>query len=340
MGTFHVYPVYRSGTVETSPLSHFNRNHRMAVKETFIMKPVKHKKTTAFERKRNTVGALFLLPMLIMVGTFIMWPLVDVVRYSFFDWNGISSNMTFVGLYNYKALLNLKYLKEMLLGTFFYSACVTFLTIVLSFIIALALDQNGKGHINRNLLRALWFFPCLLSLAVSGMLWKIVFNYNNGIANYLLKSFGRKPVNWLETPGLATVAIVVASVWATVGMCIVIFLAGLQSIDHEYYEAAAIDGASSFQQLTSITLPLMGPSITVNVLTTTISTFKMYELPKIITNGGPRGTTMLFAQKIYELGLEGSDFGRGSAVSVVLILIITVISIIQFVYLRKKEDVF
>lgn len=298
-------------------------------------------KIKTFERNKTIVGTVFLIPMLVLVGMFILWPLVDVVRYSFYEWNGIFGvPKIFVGFNNYKTMTEVQGFKEMLIATAVFAACVTALTVTVSFLVALFLDKKGKGRINRSLLRCLWFFPCLLSLSVSGMLWKIMFNYNNGIVNFILEAVGLAKINWLEDPVLATVSNVVASVWATMGMCIVIFLAGLQSIDQELYEAAAIDGALPKHQLRYITLPMMMPSITINVLTTTISTFKMYEIPRIVTNGGPGNKTTLFTQRIYDLGLVYGDFGRGCAVAVVLILIIACISIIQFAYLRKKGDIY
>lgn len=297
-------------------------------------------KTLSFERQKTITGMLFLIPMLVLVAVFILWPLIDVVRYSFYDWNGIAATMNFVGFANYKTFAEVQGFKEMLVATAIFAVCVTALTVTLSFLVALFLDKKGKGRINRSFLRCLWFFPCLLSMSVSGMLWKIMFNYNNGIINFMLEAVGLERVNWLENVVLATVSNVVASVWATAGMCIVIFLAGLQSIDQDLYEAAELDGASPKHQLRYITLPMMMPSITINVLTTTISTFKMYEIPRIITNGGPGNKTTLFTQRIYDLGLVYGEFSRGCAVAVVLILIISFVSILQFIYLRKKGDIY
>ncbi len=299
-----------------------------------------HANSTTFERKRTLTGVLFLIPTVVLVGMFVVWPLLNVFQLSFFDWNGVSATKTFVGLENFKSLTKIPGFWEMAWGTVVYAVGVTAFTISISFIVALALDKKGRGRVNRGFMRVMWFLPCLLSMAVVGILWRIMYNYNTGVINNVLESLGVKSVNWLETYGVTRWAIIIASVWSQIGMCVVIFLAGLQSIPPELYEASAIDGASPRQKLFRITIPMMAPSITINMLTTTITAFKMYELPLIVSNGLPGYHTRLLTQKIYDLGFKDHNFGRGSALSVVLILVITAISLIQLVYLRKREDIY
>lgn len=300
----------------------------------------KKKHVSAFEKRRTITGVLFLLPTIIITCTFIIWPLIQVFRFSFTDWNGLSSAMNFIGIENYKNLTAITGFWDMCRATVVFAICVTALTIVVAFLMALVLDKSGPWRVNRGLMRAFWFFPCLLSGTVIGILWRIMYNFNNGIINTLIKSAGGSAINWLEDPTMAMFSVVVASVWAQTGMCIIIFLAGLQSIDMGLYEAAAIDGASPRQQLLKITVPMMAPSITINVLTTTIAAFKMYELPNNISNGGPGFSTTLITSQIYALGFGTVKTGLASSLSVVLILIITLISLIQLVYLRKREDIY
>ena len=303
-------------------------------------------KTTKFERQRTVTGAIFLLPVLLFVAFFVIWPLIQVIILSFTDWNGISKTYNFIGLSNYENLTSIEGFWDMCKATVIFSLCVTFLTIVVSFLVALILDKKGPWRINRGIMRSLWFFPCLLSGTVVGILWRIMYNYNNGVLNTIITTItgARKGVNWLENPQLTIYAVVIACVWASMGMCIVVFLAGLQSIDSSLYEAAEIDGASPFKQLVHITWPLMAPSVTINVLTTSIAAFKMYELPLNVSNGGPGYTTTLITKEIYFLGFTcaGKDGagGRGAALSVVLILIIALISLIELIYMRNREDIY
>ena len=167
-----------------------------------------------------------------------------------------------------------------------------------------------------------------------------MYNYNNGVINKIITSAGLPAVNWLETRGITNIAIIIGAAWVQIGLCVVVFLAGLQSIPQEMYEAASIDGATPSQQLKNITIPMMASSITINVITTTIAAFKAYELPYLISKGLPGHSTLLITQRIFFFGFQAFDYGRGSALSVVLLLIIALISLVQLVVLRKREDIF
>lgn len=297
-------------------------------------------KISRFERSRIRTGVLFLIPSAVLCITFIVLPLINVFIYSFYEWNGISKDKLYVGLDNFKELPSTEGFWDMAKATLFFAFGTTILVVLIAFIVALALDRKGKWRINRNLMRALWFFPCILSGAVVGIIWRIMYNYNNGVINSILKGIGLQPVNWLETYGLTNLAVIIAAVWVQLGLCVVIFLAGLQSIPSDLFEAAAIDGANSRQIRRNIIVPIMAPSITINVLTTSIASFKMYELPWLVSGGLPGYSTRLLTQRIYAFAFQAGRFGIGSALAVLLILIITSISLIQLVVLRKREDIY
>ncbi len=302
----------------------------------------KKKHRTKFETKRTWTGILFLLPCTILVVMFIIVPVINVVRYSFNESSiANASDMTFVGLDNYKAVPQTEGFNEMITATVVFAIGVTIVTVGVAFIVALALDKRGKGYINRGFMRALWFFPALLSALIVGILWRIMYHYTNGVINKTLVSFGAERVNWLETPWLTNFAVIIAAVWLLMGLCIVIFLAGLQSIPNELYEAARIDGASKRQIRRSITIPMMAPAITINVLTTSIAAFKMYELPWFISLGLPGYSTRLLTQRIYFYGFEATNLmGIGAALSVILIIVITLISLVQLFVLRRRENIY
>lgn len=303
---------------------------------------IKKKHRTKFETKRTLTGILFLLPCTILVVMFIVVPVINVVRYSFHETSlANADDMTFVGLDNYRAVPQTEGFNEMIIATIIFAIGVTILTVGVAFIVALALDKRGRGYINRGFMRALWFFPALLSPAIVGILWRIMYHYTNGVINKTLLQFGAERVNWLETPWLTNVAVIIAAVWLLMGLCIVIFLAGLQSIPTELYEAARIDGASRRKIRRHITIPMMAPAITINVLTTSIAAFKMYELPWFISLGLPGYSTRLLTQRIYFYGFEATNLmGIGAALSVVLIIVITLISLVQLFVLRKREDIY
>ena len=303
-------------------------------------KAITRKPLSGFERARVRAGVLFLIPAALLCLVFIVVPLVSVVVYSFNEKSSVGTAMTYVGTANYAMLPSTEGFWQMVWATLLFAFGSTVLIVVLSFFVAMALDSRHVPRVSRNLFRAMWFFPCILSGAVVGILWRIMYTYNNGVINTVLKSLGLQPVNWLETYGLTNFAVIIAAVWSQMGMCIVIFLAGLQGIPGELIEAASIDGASSAQVRAHIILPMMAPSITINVLTTSISAFKMYELPWIISKGLPGYSTRLLTQRIHFFGFESSKFGLGSALSVILILVITAISLVQLVVLRRREDIY
>ena len=294
----------------------------------------------ALERGKNRAGMLFILPSVILCAVFMLWPLFEVVRYSFTDWNGVSETYNYVMFRNYAGINEIDGFNEMMIATITFAIGTTVLTVLIAFLTALALDKKGKGRLPRGLMRSLWFLPALLSGTVVGMLWRIMYNYNNGVINKVLVSMGLDKVNWLETRGITNIAVIVGSTWVQIGFCVIVFLAGLQSIPQELYEAAAIDGAVPRQQLWHITLPMMASSITINVITTTIAGFKAYELPYNISKGMPGKSTLLMTQRIFFFGFQDFDYGLGSALSVFLLLIIAAISLIQLIYLKKREDIY
>lgn len=297
-------------------------------------------KMSQLQKNQRTTGFFFIIPSLALCFIFMLIPLFDVIRYSFTDWDGLSKSYNFVGFKNYLHLHELEGFGEMMVATVTFAVGMTVITVLIAFLAALALDKKGKGRLPRGLMRALWFFPALLSGAVVGILWRIMYNYQNGVINSIITSVGLDKVNWLETRVVTNIAIIIGAAWIQIGLCVVVFLAGLQSIPQDLYEAAAIDGATPRQQLKHVTIPMMASSITINVITTTIAGFKAYELPYLISNGLPGHSTLLLTQRINFLGFQAYDYGRGSALSVVLLVIIALISLAQLIVLRKREDIF
>ena len=225
-------------------------------------------------------------------------------------------------------------------ATLIYAVGVTAFVVVSGYLLALALDKTGRMRLNRTFMRVMWFFPCLLSGIIVGIIWHIMYNYNSGLINYLLNMMGLGSINWLETYGVTMLAVIAASVWGQIGMCAIIFLAGLQSISNDILEAAEIDGASKWVKEIKIVLPIMAPSITINVITTSIAAFKAYELPFTVSNGLPGYSTRLLTQRVYFYSFETNKYGVASALSVLLVIVITVISLLQLLVLKKREDIY
>ena len=299
------------------------------------------KKSKSYLQQRINQGTLFCVPAIVLTALMVVAPLIYVVYLSFHDWNGsFKKEPKFVGLEKYINLPKTVGFEDMLKFTLFFAIVVTFLVVGISLVMAFALDKPKGKHVNRSFLRACWYVPALIGGTAVGIVWRIMYNYNNGIMNELMKMMGLQPVNWLETIGVTNWAVIVAQVWVMMGMCIIIFLAGLQSIPEELYEAATIDGATAMQQRMKIAIPMLAPTITINFITTSISAFKAYELPYTISKGLPGYTTHLVTQMIRQYTFESMDYGRGAALSVLLLLIIFAIQLIQLVVLQKREEVY
>ena len=303
------------------------------------MEKQKFKNMSKRQKDQILTGLFFIIPSLIMTAVFVVYPAITVFYYSFTDWNGVSPTKNYVGIENYLKLAKLDGFGTMMLATLTFAVGMTLLTVVVAFAAALILDKKGKGRLPRGFLRSAWFFPTLLSGVVVGILWHTMYEFNNGLINKIIVACGGTKVNWLETVGLTNIAIIVGATWARIGICVVIFMAGLQAIPQDLYEAAALDGATPRQARKFITIPLMAPSITINMLTTSIAAYKSYELPYLISQGRPGTTTLLISQRITFFGFETFEYGRSSALAVVLILIITVFSLLQLVVMRKREDI-
>ena len=306
--------------------------------ETKIKTP---KKSKSYLKQRVNQGTWFCMPAILLTAAMVVAPLIYVVYLSFHSWNGaFNKTPEFVGFEKYATLPDTVGFADMLKFTLFFAIVVTFLVVGISLVVAFALDKPKGKHVNRSLLRACWYVPALIGGTAVGIVWRIMYNYNNGIMNELMKMMGLQPVNWLETIGVTNWAVIVAQVWVMMGMCIIIFLADLQSIPEELYEAATIDGATAMQQRMKIAIPMLAPSITINFITTSISAFKAYELPYTISKGLPGYTTHLVTQMIRQYTFESMDYGRGAALSVLLLLIIFAIQLIQLVVLQKREEVY
>ena len=298
------------------------------------------KKIPKYMQDRVRTGTLFLVPATIMVFLMMLIPQLFVVALSFVKWNGSrSQSMKFVGLQNYLKLGHMQGVPDMVKFTFIFAISVTLLTVLISMLVAFALDKPvGHKGVNRSFLRSCWYIPTLIGSVAIGIIWRIMYNYHSGLFNALLGVFGIAPVNWLEDYGVSALGVIIAQVWVNLGVNIVVFLAGLQSVPVDLYESATIDGASNLQQRLHITIPMIMPTITVALITTSIGAFKAYELPYTITKGMPGYSTRMVSQMIQEYSISGLQYGPGAALSVLLTVLILVIQLIQLFALRKKEE--
>ena len=288
--------------------------------------------------KRKRLPYYFMLPSLaLLLGVYLI-PFVYSIFISLTDWSGIGMDMNFVGLGNYIALFRENHFLEVLRNNIIYLIELVGVQFVVSLVLAAVLNASFRG---RNLFRAVYFMPTVICTIAIGFIWNIMFDPINGPIKTILESLGLTELSkimWLGNTTTAIHAVSFVSVWQWTGWSMVIYLAGMQSIDKSLYEAAEIDGANALQKFFRITLPLLAPSITINLVNSTIGALKIFDLPFIMTSGGPGHATESLAMMMYTYSFGLDKMGYGTAISILLVVVILIISGIQTVVLRKKED--
>jgi raffinose/stachyose/melibiose transport system permease protein len=274
-------------------------------------------------------------PALLLYGTFLLWPIIQTVYLSLTDWNGLTASPTWTGLENYRRLIGDERFGAALVNNLWWVVGSWFAQ-GLGLVLAALLSASWiRG---RTLFRTLFFVPATLSLVVVGIVWDRVYNPNSGLLNVALNSSGLDAASrgWLADPATAMPAVIATANWTYYGFAMVIFLAGLQSIDSQLYEAAALDGAGAWRQFRHITLPGLQNEITLLVILSFINTLRTFDLVYVMTNGGPGHETEVVAYYIYSLAFVTRQVGYGAAVATTLTVIILIVTAI-FLWARERD---
>ncbi|HAL62243.1 MAG TPA: sugar ABC transporter permease [Chloroflexi bacterium] len=280
----------------------------------------------------------FLLPGFLFLAVWIIYPMLKALQISAYDWSIMPGQVSeFVGLDNYVRALHDGLFWLSFKNTLLYAGVTVSGQLVLGLVVALMLDQITKGRVA---FRAVYYLPVVTSWVVVSLLFKYLFNASPaGLINYLLVDILHvlsAHIPWLNEPETAFVAIYSLGIWKGVGWTMVIFLAALQSIPAEYHEAASIDGASSWQIIRLITLPLLIPTMILVMIMLTIGAFQAYIQVALITGGGPLHRTEVLLSYMYDRAFTDLDFGYAAALSYVLIFVVFVISQLQLRFLRSE----
>lgn len=268
----------------------------------------------------------FLIPVIVIFIIFIIYPIIKSFLLSFYEFKAGEYN--FIGLDNYINLMKDSVFHKALINTFIYLIIQVPVMIFLALILAYLLDQTFLKF--KAIFRISVFLPAITSLIAYSLVFKLLLNNEYGLVNYLLKYLGADGINWLNGPISSKVSIMLAITWRWTGYNMVIMLAGLQRIPHEIYEASDIDGANSIQKFMNITLPLMRPIILFSAITSTIGTLQLFDESYVLTGGGPDGATITVAHYLYNNGFRYIKFGYAAAISYVLVVIIAILSYLQF----------
>jgi multiple sugar transport system permease protein len=271
---------------------------------------------------------LFLAPGLIQFVVLLVFPVIFSFYLSFHEWNILEPEKPFVGLDNYMRLLHDRRVHQAIWNTLYYTVVSVPLTLFCGLLVALLLNNQIRG---RGLFRAMYYLPGVTSAVAVAVVWKWIFNGDFGLINYYLIQMGviNEPIRWLTDPNLAMPSVIIVSIWGGVGGCMIIYLAGLQAIPEEIYDAARVDGAGPIRTLFSITIPLLGPATFFLLITSIIGAFQQFGLPYLLTSGGPGGRTTTIAYYLYTSAFKNFEMGYAAAMSYVLFAMIFVFTLLH-----------
>lgn len=283
----------------------------------------------------DIVGFGFALPFLVVYGVFVIWPIISGLITSLTNATLTGGTTKFIGLENYQALFHDSEFWSSMWHTVEFALMSTPPLVILSLIFALMANREIPG---RWLIRLVFFAPYVLPVSVLGLIWVWLYEPGFGLINGYLGDLHLGTVNWLDDPHTALLSVVIATVWWTLGFNFVLYLAGLQEISPDLYEAASIDGATSWQQLVKITIPLLKPTTILIVILQILASLKIFGQIYVMTNGGPGNATRPVVQYIYENGFTSYYSGYASAISYVFFVFVLVVSISQFAFFGRRRN--
>ena len=281
---------------------------------------------------KNMYPIWFVLPSVIIFGIFFLWPILSSLYYSLTVWNFETAKFT--GLDNYKLFFSEHAMSSSVIHTLIYAFGTSGLKVVLAFFIAVFL--TGKIR-TKDFIRSAVFFPNLVSMVAVGLTFSFMMHPTRGLLNTVITALGGKTIDFLGDPKLALLSIILVDVWKGLSISVVIYIAGIQSIDKTYYEAAAIDGATGWQALKNITLPLLAPAQNSIIILSLIGGLRSFELIWTMTGGGPGFATDVLASVIYKQYAAGF-YGLSTAGNVVMLVLISIIAFPLQHFLNKREE--
>ena len=276
---------------------------------------------------QNMASWIFILPAILGTLIFIVIPVVCSFGLSFAKWD-LLNPIEFVGLENYRLLFKDNLFYKILLNTVVFALSTSVLGVIIPLVLASILNSKIRGS---EFYKTAYFLPFITPMVVVGIVWAWIFDPNIGLLNQLLHI----NINWLYDSKFALPAIIIVSVWKLIGYNMIIFLSSLSAISNSMFEAAKIDGANAFQVFKNVTIPLLSPTIFFVIIITAISSFQVFDLVYLMTQGGPLDSTNVLVYAIYKNAFEYFNVGKASAIAYVLFAIILVLTIVQW-SLRKK----
>jgi len=289
----------------------------------------------ALRRRSTLIGWSFILPNFLGFALFTLIPVIAALALSFMSWDGYNPPK-WIGIANFTRLAQDPQFWAALQNTVLYAVGHVPLTLALSLGLALLLNRKLKGI---QFFRVAIFFPYISSLVAIAIVWNLLFDPSSGPINALLTHLGvTHPPGWTSSTTWALPAVIITSVWKDMGYYMILFLAGLQAVPGELYEAASVDGASAWHKFWNVTVPGLRPTTFFVLVILTVSSFKVFDLIFVMTEGGPGRATLVLSQLIYQDGILNGQFGYSSAISLILFLMVLVITLFQYRLQNRRQD--
>lgn len=282
---------------------------------------------------KNAIRVLiFILPALIPLGVFWLFPMCEAIFMSFTDWDYMSSTYNIVGLDNYRSIFSDSMFYSALKNTIVFTVGTLVPTITGGLFTAVLLKKKLAGSA---IYKAVIFSPWVTPTVVISIVWSWIFEPQYGLANYILQLFNLPKSQWLQSSDTAMYAVILVTIWKGFGWAMIFYLTALERVPKELYEAAAVDGAGKWQKFKSITLPLISPTTFFLTIITTIDSIKAYDQIQVLTQGGPSGSTRTILYLYYQTAFENFNIGEATSIAVILLVIVGCLSGVQFIASKK-----
>ncbi len=278
---------------------------------------------------------LFLAPSLVLLTVFMWWPVVNTAALSFTDTHTLRGG-GFTGLDNFRRIAGDDFFWNALGNTALFTVIVTPALVVLPLLIAILVSAKLKGM---TFFRVVFFSPVVASMVVAALIWGWMLR-SDGLVNFVLDRLGviNEPLRWLSDPALVMISVSIVTIWKGLGYYMVIYIAGLQNIPQDLYEAAALDGAGPIRRLWSITLPLMRPTMVLVGTLVTLNAVKVFTEAFVLTGGGPNRASETLVLYIYQRGFSGLELGYSSAMSLVLFVVVLGLTLLSQIVTRRRAN--
>jgi multiple sugar transport system permease protein len=275
----------------------------------------------------------FLSPSIVTFLVFVFAPTAGVLYLSFYDWNLLSDG-TFVGLDNFDRLFSDERLLRVYGSTAYMALAILAVNVVLGLLLAVLLETR-MPRLLRGFFRLSFLFPFVVSASAVALIWRFLLNKDLGLVNYFLGFLGTDRIDWLGSSVWAPISIIIVNSWKTIGFSILVYIAGLQAIPDQLKEAAIVDGANAWTRFWRITFPMLSPTIFFLVVINTINSFQIFAEPRVLTQGGPGDASRTIVEYLYDRAFGDFDLGYASAIGITFMLVLIVLTAVQFRFSRR-----